>query len=368
MTTPLEIFLVSTPGLSEPLRDELIEKSFNVVETNVAGVQITGDWAAVWRANLQIRGATRVLVRVATFRAMHPAQLDKRARKVDWASVLRPDVPVRVEATTRKSRIYHAGAAVTRIENALREVAGITITKDAQIVIKVRIDDDLCTISVDTTGASLHLRGHKEAVNKAPMRETMAAMFLRCCGYDGNEPVFDPMCGSGTFPIEAAEIAAGLYPGRSRSFAFENLAGFDEAAWSEMKAVKPTTAPELTFYGTDRDVGAIKMSQQNAERASVSDLVAFQALPISEAMPPAGQKGLVIVNPPYGGRIGQKGPLYGLYAAMGAQLMQHFQGWRVGLITTEAGLAKATGLPWHPPGPIVAHGGLRIRLWQTGPL
>lgn len=332
------------------------------------GVETRGGWSEVWRANLALRCATRVLVRVGEFRVMHLAQLDKRARKFPWAEVLRPDIPVRVEATSRKSRIYHAGAAAERVERAIREELGAPIAKDAAIVVKLRIEDDLAVISLDSSGESLHKRGHKEAVAKAPMRETMAAAFLRNCGYDGQEPVFDPMCGSGTFVIEAAEMASGLMPGRSRSFAFEDFASFDPARRAAMKAAAKPVAPSQRFTGSDRDQGAIRMSLANAERAGVAAWCDFAQGQITDAMPPEGPPGLVIINPPYGARIGNKGPLFGLHAAMGETLRNRFKGWRVGIVTSEPALAKATGLPFREPGPYVAHGGLKVRLYQTAPL
>ena len=180
----------------------------------------------------------RVLARVAEFRAMHLAQLDKRARKVDWAAILRPDVPVRVEATCRKSKIYHDKAAAQRVERAITEGIGAPLGPGG-IGIKLRIEDDLCTISVDTSGESLHKRGFKGFTGKAPMRETLAALILRQMGFDGTQAVVDPMCGSGTLVIEAAEIAAGLHPGRGRDFAFERLASFDPAGFAALK-----TAPQ----------------------------------------------------------------------------------------------------------------------------
>ena len=224
------IFMGCAPGLEAWLAEEAVERGFDGVEAVGGGVICRGDWPEVWRANLEMRGASRVLVRVAEFRAFHLAQMDKRARKVAWGEVLRPDVPVRVEATCRKSKIYHAGAAAQRVERAIAEELGAPLAKDAEIVVKVRIEDDLVSVSLDSSGEGLHKRGHKTAVGKAPMRETMAALFLRACGYQGGETVVDPMCGSGTFPIEAAEIAAGLQAGRGRSFAFERLAGFDAGA------------------------------------------------------------------------------------------------------------------------------------------
>jgi putative N6-adenine-specific DNA methylase len=233
--------------------------------------------------------------------------------------------------------------------------------------VMVRIEDDLVTISIDTTGESLHKRGHKEAVARAPMRETMASLFLRQCGYTGDEPVLDPMCGSGTFVIEAAEIAAGLKPGRTRSFAFEQLKSFDPKAWTALKPA-PARAVGVRFYGSDRDPGAIRMAGENAERAGVSGMVEFTERPVEELVRPDGPPGLVIVNPPYGARIGHKGPLLQLHRKMGDALKAGFAGWRVGIITADAELAKATGLRFEKPGAPVLHGGIRVTLWQTGPL
>ncbi|KAE9630583.1 THUMP domain-containing class I SAM-dependent RNA methyltransferase [Parasedimentitalea maritima] len=367
--TEFDIFLVAAPGTETALRDEAREKGFKSPQILPGGVTVKGTWGEVWRANLHLRGAARVLARIGEIRAFHLAQLDKRARKFPWGDVLRPDVPVKVEVTTnKKSKIYHAGAAIQRFEKAITEELGAPISNEAEVRIKVRIDDNLCIISIDTSGEALHKRGHKPAVGKAPMRENLAAMFLRQCDYDGKEPVVDPMCGSGTFVIEAAEIAMGLIPGRSRSFAFEQLANFDEAAWQQMRSAGQGAETELRFYGSDRNAGVIDSTITNAERAGVDGCTVFTHQAVSDLMPPEGQPGLVIVNPPYGARIGNKKLLYALYGALGKTLSTRFSGWRVGIITSEPGLAKATGLPFLPTGAPVAHGGIKIRLFQTAPL
>jgi len=364
----LEIFLVATPGLELPLWEEAKALHFKNAKVVPGGVTLRGGWQEVWRANLEIRGAGRVLARIGEFRAMHLAQLDKRARKFPWGDFLKADVPVRVEATCKASRIYHSGAAAQRFKTAIREELGASIADDAKVVVKVRIEDDLCTISIDTSGESLHKRGHKQEIGKAPMRETMAALFLRLCGFTGAEPVVDPMCGSGTFVIEAAEIAMGLKPGRSREFAFEYLKSFDAKAWQQMRAARPIVKPSVRFFGSDHDAGAVRMSKANAERAGVADFTAFQQLAISEVAPPEGPPGLVVVNPPYGARIGDRKPLTDLHAALGDMLLARFSGWRVGLITSDAALAKATGLPFLQPSAPIAHGGLSVQLFQTGKL
>jgi putative N6-adenine-specific DNA methylase len=364
----LDILLVAPPGLEPVLAEEARSRGFAPAEPGPGGVRITGGWPEVWRANLELRGATRVLARIGAFRAMHLAQLDKRARRFPWGETLRTDVPVRVEASSTRSRIYHAGAAAERVSRAIAETLGAPLTDDAAVVVKVRLDDDLCTISVDTSGESLHKRGHKVAVGKAPMRETLAALFLRQCGYAGTEPVVDPMCGSGTFLIEAAEIALGLLPGRTRSFAFESLESFDAAVWERMRTQAAPPAPPLRFLGADRDAGAIRMAEANAGRAGVEGVIDFRRQAISDLVVPEGPKGLVMVNPPYGGRIGERELLRGLYGTLGKVLRAGFSGWRVGVVTSEPLLARATGLPFLPPLPSVPHGGLKIGLHRTGPL
>lgn len=368
MADAFEIFLVCPPGLEPTLRDEAAEAGFAAPKSVAGGVSLQGGWAEVMRANLVLRGATRVLARIGAFRAFHLAQLDKRARKFDWSLFLRPDVPVRVEAATnRRSKIYHAGAAKQRIERALSESHGMTIAEDAPIRLMARIDDNLVTFSLDTSGEPLHRRGHKQALGKAPMRETLAALFLRQCGYSGTEPVVDPMCGSGTFVIEAAERALGLMPGRSRAFAFQHFAGFDTDGFRKMQRTARCETP-LKFFGFDRDQGAVAMASANAERAGVSEVSQFTCQPVNALSPPDGPLGLVIVNPPYGARIGNKKLLYGLYGALGGVLRDRFKGWRVGIVTSDTALARATGLPFAEEGSPIPHGGLKIRLFRTDEL
>ena len=364
-TEAFEIFLVATPGLETALVDEAAQAGFEAPRILAGGVAIMGGWKDVWRANLELRGATRVLARLGAFRAPHLAQLDKRARKFPWGEFLPKGATVSVEASCKASRIYHSKAAEQRIATALAEEFGAKIAAQAPIAIMARIEDDLCTISVDTSGELLHKRGHKQAMAKAPMRETMAAMFLRQCGYDGTMPLLDPMCGSGTFVIEAAEMAAGLKPGRARHFAFEQLKSFDAKIWAEMHGKNEMKTPAHMCFGRDLDPGSIRMSRENAARANVENFTQFSQCDIRDLTPPEGPTGLVIINPPYGTRIGEKRGLNALHATLGYTLRTRFQGWRVGLITSDNALAGATDLPFAPAGPPVSHGGLKVKLYQA---
>ena len=256
-----------------------------------------------------------------------------------------------------------------RIATAIRETLGAPVPDDPPddaLTLKVRIDDDLCTISVDTSGEPLHRRGHKQAVNAAPMRETLAALFLRACGYTGAEPVLDPMCGSGTFVIEAAEIAAGLAPGRSRAFAFERLATFDPAAWSALQGRRPA-APDphpLPRQRPRRRRHRHEPRQRRPRRRRGTHRL--PPGPVSDLARPDGPPGLVIVNPPYGARLGDAA-LRPLYAALGAILRRG----------SPAGASASSPPSPRSPTPRAAvraarpagaAGPLRIRLWQTGPL
>lgn len=361
--TEYTIFMACLPGLEPLLLTEAQELGFSDARALPGGVEFSGGLADIVRANRKSRLASRVLVRIGAFRAMHLAQLDKRARKLPWADWLRGDVPVRTEASCTRSRIYHQKAAAQRIERAIADAVGAPISAADGLRVMLRIDDDLATISLDTSGESLHKRGYKQFIGKAPLRETMAAAFLRQMGYDGTQPVIDPMCGSGTFILEAADIAAGLAPGRARSFAFEQFSGAPEQPAVPM----PPRSPDLRFFGYDRDQGAVQGAIANAERAGLSDWTQFTCQPISALTRPDCAPGLVMVNPPYGGRIGNIGQLYGLYASLGKVLAEQFTGWRVGLVTTDAKLAHATGLKLDAGAPI-PHGGLKVRLFQSAAL
>jgi putative N6-adenine-specific DNA methylase len=214
-------------------------------------------------------------------------------------------------------------------------------------------------VSLDTTGEALHRRGTKQFVGKAPLRETMAAGFLWRLGFDGTQVVVDPMCGSGTIPLEAAGIAAGLVPGQGRRFAFEAMVGGVRPALPEVAEI----AGPPRFFGYDRDQGAVRGAEANADRAGLSGLCRFACQPVSALTPPEGAPGIVLTNPPYGARIGNRKALFGLYGSLGAVLAERFRGWRVGIVTSDGGLARATGLALEASAP-VDHSGTKVRLWQ----
>ncbi len=360
----MDFFAVCPPGLEPHLAAEVNALGFKRGKKEAGGVTLRGPWSEVWRANLELRGAARILVRIGSFRAVHFNQLEQEARDFPWSDWLRPDVPVRVEAATHKSRLSHAGAVKGRIETALSRTLGCEVGGHGAVTLKVRIDRDHTTLSLDATGESLHKRGQKGFTGKAPLRENMAALLLRACGYDGSEPLVDPMCGSGTFLLEGVGMAAGLQPGRDREFAFQHLPSFDPRAFAALRRPEPERQPSAHFFGYDRDQGAIKGARENAAAIGLSTALRFACQPVSALTAPTETPGLVIVNPPYGGRIGKPGALGALYGALGARIAAHFGGWRVGLVTAEASLAHATGLNL-TSGPILDNGGIKVKLYQA---
>ena len=361
----MDVFLTALPGLEEVLRGEVAALGYEA-RAVPGGVTLKGSWPDVWRLNLWSACAGAVLVRAASFRATHLAELDKRAGRADWGMVPQ-GTPITVEATAKGSKLYHTGAIAERVRNALAAAGAVPSEAPDAVRIAVRVVRDQVTISLDTSGAPLFRRGHKLAVGRAPLRETMAASLLRMAGHVPGEAVLDPFCGSGTIILEAAARGAGLAPGRDRTFAFEKLAGFDAAAFAAMREegrrARPASAAQL---GSDRDRAVVAMAAQNAERGGLAGATAFLARPVSEAVPPDGEPGLVLTNPPYGARLGEAKALVPLYRSFGAVMRRRFAGWRVGLVTSEERLARATGLDWAERSAPIPHGPLRVRLWTTG--
>ena len=358
----LQLFLVCHPGLEQWLGQELEERGYRGFNIEKGGIALTGCWADVADLNVHIRGATRVLVRVAAFSAVHFAQLDKRLRQIPWQEWLPTEGSVTIDATAKRSRLYHSKAISERAEKAIYDQ--ISFCQKMTFVVLLRLVKDWCVVSLDTSGDPLYKRGGSKSVGRAPMRETMAALFLRAAKFSVNQPVYDPMCGSGTFVHEAAGRALGKVAGADRSFAFQNFPAFlNGNRLTESRVENCAAGPRC--FGADRDAGAIRRAKANSMSQGLEGICHFECQAISDARPPSEVPGLVISNPPYGGRIGERAKLQDLYAAFGSVMRRHFSGWRIALITSDVGLANATRLPFLPAGPVVSHGGIQIRLWQT---
>jgi putative N6-adenine-specific DNA methylase len=232
-------------------------------------------------------------------------------------------------------------------------------------LIVVRLVENLCTISMDSSGALLHRRGYRLATAKAPLRETLASAMVIASGWDEISPLLDPFCGSGTIPIEAALLARRVPAGYSRRFAFMDWPNFDSKFWDELlaHAGKAIASNISKIIASDRDAGAIQAAQANAERAGVADFIEFSRRAISAIDPPPGP-GWVITNPPYGVRLKKRNDLRDLYAQFGKVLRTRCLGWRVSLLCDRIQLIHSTGLEFDK-GISMMNGGLKVKLLRS---
>ena len=371
----MQAFAVAPPGLEAIVAAELAALGFTPHETEPGGVEFEADLAGLYRANLHLRVASRVLVRMAAFKAAHFADLERHAAAVPWPAWLPEGGTAQCRITSRKSRLYHQKAIADRLEAAIRRaVPGATTVRGAaeaeahegvqQFV--VRLAYDHCTISADSSGALLHRRGYRQAVAKAPLRETLAAAMLLGSGWDPATALVDPMCGSGTIAIEAALLARRIPPGWRRRFGFESWPGFDAGTWQAVREAAASgilAAAPAPILASDRDAGAVTATRANAERAGVQgDLTIQQAALSSLSMP--GDRGLILTNPPYGLRIGEANRLRDLFAQLGHLARRSPPGWRLGLLSANPMLERQLGLSmaiaW-----TTTNGGIPVRLVVT---
>jgi putative N6-adenine-specific DNA methylase len=317
------------------------------------GVTWEGDARSVMRANLWLRTASRVLVRVARFKATAFYELERRAKTIPWERYLAPGARAEFRVTARKSKLYHSDAIAERLTTSLGKRAKGTPDAGHRMshgggshLFVVRAVRDEFTISADASGELLHMRGYRQAVGKAPLRETLAAALLMAAEWKGDSPLVDPFCGSGTIPIEGALLARRIPPGLHRRFAFMAWPTFDSRVWDELIAdaksgIEPRAPARI--LGSDRDDGAIAAATANAVRAGVAEDIAFSVRPISAIEPPE-QRGLVASNPPYGVRISGKSDVRNVYAQLGKVLRTRWFGCRVALYAPEPRLVEHTGI------------------------
>lgn len=359
----LPVFVISAPGLEQILASELTALGITDGEVIDGGVNLSISIDRLYELNLCLRTASRVTVRVAEFHASSFHELERRAKRIRWSEYLRPGSGVRFRVTCRKSRLYHSDAVGERFAEAVAvQVSGASVSsarlpqsgdadaddvddEAAQLFI-VRLTHDNCVVSADSSGELLHRRGYRQATGKAPLRETLAAAMVIGSGWDSTVPLVDPFCGSGTIPIEAALITRQIPPGMNRSFAFQKWPSYDNAKWTSIleRARDRIRPAQSVILGSDRDAGAIQSARSNAERAGVSEFVDFDTQAISSVdFPPA--PGAIITNPPYGVRVGDRRALRNLYAQLGTTIRSKARGYTVALLSADAMLEAALGLP-----------------------
>ena len=376
MSAPQNLFVTCPPGVEPFLDAEMEALRLSKRERQVGGVSFEGGWTDVWRANLELRTAIRVLSRVSRFMARDSDELYRGVMKVEWAKYLGPGATIAVRAHARDSALDHTLFIEQRVKDAIcdqeRDRIGERPSVDKNsptLRIHAHIFRDRVTLSLDTSGDSLHRRGYREIQGRAPLSESLAAALLMASGWNKRQPLLDPFCGSGTFLVEAAWMAMDRAPGLGRSFAFEGWPGHDARGVEALRKklterVKPLG--KRVIWGGDVDRKTIEAAKHNLERAGLLDSVQVEACDARNFAPRHGWNAQVITNPPYGERVGEERKLVDVYEGFGAALMEHGEGFGVSLLSGNPSLARRLNLPNPSKWMDIMNGSLACRMlsWE----
>ena len=340
-------------GLEEVLAQELIELGANDVLIERRAVSFKGDKALLYRANLCLRTAIRILVPIASFKAKDTDALYKQVKSLDWSRYMTADTTFVVDATVysetfRNSRFvtYRAKDAIADFWMEKANKRPSVSTQEPDMIINVHVANEQVTVSLDSSGESLHKRGYRVATTEAPISEVLAAGMLLMAGWKGQSDFYDPMCGSGTLLIEAALIARNIAPGVFRkSFAFEKWQDFDAELWSD---IYNDDSAEREFnhriYGSDASFYAIRQAEKNIKSAGVQKDIELKQIRMEEIKNDQNVNALVMLNPPYGERLKSNKEMEDLYGAIGSTLKHQFTGATAWIISSNAAAMKCIGL------------------------
>jgi putative N6-adenine-specific DNA methylase len=376
VSKPAEFFAATAPGLEPLCLQELqtlsLSTSGDCVTTG--GVTFTGHLQDCFLANLCLRSANRVLMRIGAFTASNFSTLEKKLAAIPWELYLHSGRPLRFHVTARHSRLYHSGAIAERFKKAidtLWDKAGVDPKPNESAALSqrifIRVVDDQFAVSLDSSGESLYRRGLKKHVTAAPLRETIAAAMLILAGYSPSEPLVDPMCGAGSFSLEAAMRAHNIPAGWFRDFAFSGWPAFalTRKRWDYIrKGMQPeiTATERATIFAADVDPAACNALERNSAAAGFSKTIRvatcnfFDLVPEELSLTP----GLVTMNPPFGRRIGSLKQSDRKFKKLFKHLKAKWRGWKVGLVVPRQSFLEKVPFPTMPLS--IRHGGLRFYL------
>jgi len=332
----LEIFAVVAPGLEQLCAQELYAIGCRDCQIMMGGVALRGTQEMLYRINLWSRIASRILVRVGSFTARDFPQLYKKAVKLPWGRFIKPETAVRIRVSAHTSRLNHSDRIAVTVNEALQHSFGGRMEPEKEGDIQqifVRLENDVCTFSVDSSGALLHKRGYRVKSVEAPLRETLAAALLLQLGWPQQRYLMDLFCGSGTLPIEAAMMATNRAPGLLRSFAFERWPKFREGNWRFLKqqARGQIKAADVQIYGSDIDGKALAAAKENAVAADVAGMINWQQCDAVKSTAVA-DSGLLVGNPPYGLRLLDENKVQSLYRDLVSRSRSDFSRWQKAFI------------------------------------
>lgn len=339
-------------GLEEVLAEELIALGANNLEIGKRMVSFEGDQALLYRANINCRTALRILKPIHSFKAKNPDEIYREVKKIAWFDYMNEDTTFAIDAVTFSELFTHSKFVSYRVKDAIADYFTQRTGKRPSVDIKhpdlqinIHIAHDKCTLSLDSSGESLHKRGYRTGQTQAPLNEVLAAGMVLMTGWRGESDFIDPMCGSGTLLIEAAMIAMNVPPGIYRSsFAFEKWKDFNKDLF---ETIYNDDSGEREFhhkiYGSDIDPKAIDIAADNIKSAGLSRYIDLQVKPMQRYDKAPSDKGIIVTNPPYGERI-KPDDLFGMYEMIGERLKHVFTGYQAWILSYKKECFNKIGL------------------------
>ncbi len=347
-------FATVARGLEDLAADELRQLGADAVEPGFCGVSFTGDRTLLYRANLWARLPFRILLQIAEFSCRDADDLYDGIQKIDWAIYLTPAQTLSVRATGKTQQLNHTHFTALQTKNAIVDQQhqqfgerSSVDTEAADVQINLHLHRDRATISLDSSGSSLHRRGYRPAVGAAPLKESLAAALIQLSGWQTEQPFFDPLCGSGTLPLEASLKSLNVAPGLFRDrFGFQTWPDYDAELFEQLVAAAQVARSEQLanwIGGCDRNPDVIQQARTNAKNCGVYDQVQFSIAELADVEAPA-DSGILMCNPPYGERLGSAKELGIFYKLLGDVLKQRFKGWTAFVLSGNKELSKTIGL------------------------
>ncbi|MBD2069681.1 RNA methyltransferase [Leptolyngbya sp. FACHB-671] len=349
-----QYFATVANGLEPLIVEELERLGAHSVKPGFRGAAFEGDRTLLYRVNLWARLPFRILMKLHQFPCQSADDLYRCIQSIDWSAYLTPDLTLAVDATGKTEQLNHTHFTALQVKNAIvnqqQEMFGDRSSVELQepdVRINVHLDRDGCTVSLDSSGNSLHRRGYRPAVGAAPLKESLAAALIQLSGWQSEQMFYDPLCGSGTLPLEACLKSLNIAPGLFRErFGFETWLDCDrdllDHLIQEAKSSQKEALP-APIWGSDRDPQVIEQAIANAQNCGVSDQIWFSEMELIDVVAPT-DSGVVFCNPPYGERLGRDSDLGAFYKQLGDVLKQRFKGWTAFILSGNKELAQAIGL------------------------
>lgn len=361
-----QYFVITPPGFEKVCAQEMLELGLTPQNTARGGVAFTGGLRELYLANLWLRSASRILVRLGEVRATDFPTLYQRLGRLPWGRFIRPGQACQIRVASHGSRLTHRGRIAKTCRSAIGKALGGPCPEEVSgQKIYLRMVDDLCQVSLDSSGEHLHRRGYRRAAGPAPLRENLAAGCLLACGYDASLPLIDLMTGAGTFAVEAALIGLRRAPGMTRSFAFMDWPKYRAGLWQQLQLEarnQEGSALPAAIVAIDNNPRAVAAVRENLATIDLAQSIQVQTASMQQIKPPA-EEGMLICNPPYGERLGRDATLTALYRDIGRTYGEKFSPWQGAILIPQGPLIKSTSLSLELVCSF-ANGGIKVDLWR----